>query len=278
VSNITTDFIRIYAWQGYEIGSAEAEWIVEELLSDAGSYWVPVTVRLADDHGYVDIQYGGGKGAGIGDFYDRYVDQYDAMWGRVNDPAWDTDRIWLGDPNREWPYRTCRYGFDELCVTTVDGHGDDLPDVPGEQWHRHDDGTWRISVTGIYHTSNSRTDLDHNRVGPGARLSKRAWDVSWPVLRSGGLATPTTPAFDGSSMHLVQPVQLRPLLANRWPEPPPGIHQLEFRWRGRLVHRVRSEDGEIHGRPTWQHRSADDWDNCVDPAFVEFHAGRPSPA
>jgi hypothetical protein len=49
---------------------------------------------------------------------------------------------------------------------------------------------------------------------------------------------------------------------------------VEFFWRGRLVHRAQEEYDDFLGRRTWQHRSADGWDNCADPAFLSYSRSR----
>jgi hypothetical protein len=274
VSNIWTDFVRLYALPGYEIASAEADWVVEQLVGDRGSYWVPVTVRLADGRGFVDIQNGGGKSVGIVDFWDDFGGQYDAMWVRADYGDGACDAIYCGDPNGE-SHRICAYGFDEVRVTPRSGVEADLPQVTGAQWRRSGERAWRLLTTGVYHCRNSRVDMDHHS-GPDVRAGKRAWQVPWPVTGSGGLLTPTTPAYDDTSIAVVEPVQLRQLFEDDhlWPRGHPGIEVVECFWRGRLVHRVRYEDDEMERRPTWQHRAADWWDNCVDSAFIEFHTRR----
>jgi hypothetical protein len=229
VSNIITEFLRIQAWTGSSISPDEASWIVSRLLADRGSYYVPVAARLAPDRRHVDIQWGSAKSLGLIAFWDEYGDQYSGLWTRQFDPSYPWDIIWRGDPNGR-DARSCRYAFDEVRVTGA---------RPGEDWEPYGSGVWRLAVSGSYLTCNSRVQVSE---------------------RSGGLVTPTTPCYDDVAFEVLEPAGLE----RCWD----AAARVEFRWRGRLVHRAQEEYDAFLGRRQWEHRSADDWDNCADERFL----------
>jgi hypothetical protein len=122
--------------------------------------------------------------------------------------------------------------------------------APGEGWEPYAEGVWRLVTYGEYLTCNDRADLE---IGP--RAGVRA-----PRPRPDGLATPTTPCYADVSFSVVEPAGLE----RRWDTP----ERLEFFWHGRLVHRAQEEYDAFLGRRQWEHRSADDWDNCADERFL----------
>jgi hypothetical protein len=257
VSNIVTDFVRVYADARHRIDPTEAEWLTWQLLGPRGSYWVPVWFSVAPDGGHVDIQYGSGKSAGIVDFCDGRVGQwpYRLIWGRRFDAGGDEDVIWR-DHVSDGPHGYCRYGFDQVRVETVTG---DRPAV-GSRWRREADGSWVSPVDGDYRTGNDR----FAEIGPGATPSTVPARVD-----PAALTTPTTPNQDGRPLVVVDPpwlASLAPLL-----DGPPGRSEqapctlVELFWRGRPVHRVLRSEAEWTG---WRHQCADDWDNCLDADFL----------
>lgn len=255
MSNIFTSFVRVHAQPDRRIDRIEAEWITWMLLGPRGSYYVPVWFRCAPDGGYVDIQYGNGKSPDIVDFCDDHVGswRYGAIWGRVFDEGGDQDVIWHGHVN-DGPRGYCRYGFDEVRVTAV---GDGPPVAPERPWRRHSDGSWRLAVAGSYRSGNDRHTID---IGPDATPATPP-----PEPGPADLATPTTPNAWGEALTAVDPTWLAPLA-----DAHPGVTLIEYRWRGRLVHRAREDHDEAEGLPTWQHRCADGWDNCLDADFLRF--------
>ncbi|MBC6462341.1 hypothetical protein [Actinomadura sp. HBU206391] len=280
MSNITTDFVRIHAWAGHSIDRDEAEWITERLLSDRGSYWVPVNIHLASDRSHVDIQYGGGKSIGMVDFWDDYGDQYDAVWTRRSDPAHRWDIIWRGGPNTGYrKARFCRYVFDEVRVTGPASelppiHAVDFDAIRGRMrgrrafagaWRPHADGIWRLKVRGTYLTCNSRVDMS-----TGPKIRGVDWNTPRANTRSGGLATPTTPCYDDGGVKVLEPTELTVISTDggHWRSTTPAIQRLEFFWRGRLVHRAQEDYDDFLEKQVWRHLSADGWDNCADPEFL----------
>ena len=250
MSNIVTDFVRLYAWAGHRIDRAEAEWIGERLLSARGSYWVPVTIHLAPDLSHVDLQYGSGKGTGMVEFWDDYGDQYDAVWTRSFDPAHPYDLIWRGGPNTgHRTARLCEYASDEAGVTGPAG-----------------EPTRRSKTPGPDLTCTSRPDIN-----TAPRLGGIDWNAPRAGMRAGGLPTPTTPCYDDVSMRVLEPAELTVFTTD---DRPAVARRVEFFWRGRLVHRAQEEYDDFLGRRTWQHRSADGWDNCADPAFLSYSRSR----
>src|SRR5690348_7404797 len=119
MSNIFTDAIRVHARPGGRISGVEAQWITWMLLGRGGSYHVPVLTRCGPEGAYVDIQYGSGKSPDIVNFCQDHAPYlYGAVWGRHHNEGRERDVIWQGDVN-DGPYRYCRYGFDEVRVTTT---------------------------------------------------------------------------------------------------------------------------------------------------------------
>ncbi|ADI10559.1 hypothetical protein SBI_07439 [Streptomyces bingchenggensis BCW-1] len=249
MSNIFTDAIRVHARPGDRIDAVEAQWITWILLGRRGSYHVPVLIRREPDGAYVDIQYGSGKSPDIVNFCEDHAPYlYGAIWGRHYNEGSDRDVIWQDDVN-DGPYRYCRYGFDEVRVTTTDDRPPVAPEAP---WRRHPDGSWRLSVNGSYLTGNCR----QADVGPMATPT-----TPLPDPPPTALPTPTTPNDWGDPLRSIDPRWLAPLADEH-----PTATLVEYRWRGRIVHRAR-EDDDWDG-PSWQHRCADDWDNCLDPEFL----------
>ncbi|GAA4589839.1 hypothetical protein GCM10023194_45090 [Planotetraspora phitsanulokensis] len=253
MSNIFTDSVRVYALPDRQIDQAEAQWITRQLLGPYGSYHVPVSIRLAPAGQHADIQYGGGKSPDIVDFCEEQVGhRYLTIWGRhYNEGGLQQDEIWSEDVN-EGPRRFCRYGFDEVRVIAT---GERPPVAAEEPWRRGSDGSWRLPVAGSYRTGNDRCA----DVGPCATLATEP-----PAPVPSALPTPTTPNESGDALTSIDPPWLAPLADEH-----PGVTLIEYRWRGRLVHRVREDDDDVWGR-AWQHRCADDWDNCLDPDFLRF--------
>ncbi|MCT2592171.1 hypothetical protein LHJ74_20060 [Streptomyces sp. N2-109] len=265
MSNIFTDFIRVYAdprdktWGAERIGETEAEWITWMLLGRNGSYHVPVYTRRHSGGEYVDVQYGGGKSPDIVGFCE--LPYYHAIWGRHYDEGSCEDVIWRDDVN-DGPRSYCRYGFDEVRVI---GAGDSPPMAPQEPWQRHSDGSWRLGVAGSYRTGNDRSADVGSSASPTTPMGGGMGDDEERGIKQDGLPTPTTPNYFGNEQVGMDPPWLAPLGTF---EQPPGVALVEFYWRGRRVHRARLEDGP-DGRD-WEHRCADDWDNCIDADFLRF--------
>ncbi|GAB4585766.1 hypothetical protein [Nocardia sp. IFM 10818] len=262
MSNIFTCFLRVYAAHGHRIDRREAEWIAAAVSSNDGdpwrstdgSYWVPVHYRVQDGGGYVDIQYGDGKGIGLEHFIDdSYTEtRYRALWRRSHNEGSDEDVVARRDVVDEG--RVCRYGFDELRVETTTG-GYPSAGLPS-WWRPAGDGIWTMAVVGSYRTGNDRSDMG---IGPCATLTDR----SSPPGPS-DLMTPTTPCYYGNDVSAVDPAWLQPLINGH-----PDVVRAQCRWRGRVVHQAAFEDTEWGG-VQWCHRNADDWDNFLDPEFLRY--------
>ncbi|RCV55904.1 hypothetical protein DEF23_00745 [Marinitenerispora sediminis] len=259
--------MRIHARPRQVIDRAEAEWIAEQVLADRGSYWVPVVVTLAPDRRRVDLQYGNGKAAGCDFLYD-HVGRYAAAWLRGHNEG-DESRDYISGPDPEShdaESRPCRYGFDEVRVTAPTGALPAPPPAghgPAPSWQRLSDSTWRLAVEGHYVTGNDRADMEAGPV-----LREIVWNAPAMEVRPGGLVTPTTPAYHDSSFASLFPPELGALTGDGSASGEPIAQRVEFRWRGRVVHRVQQEYMEILDEWDWEHRSADGWDNCVDPGYL----------
>ncbi|MEU6745321.1 hypothetical protein ABZ914_03745 [Spirillospora sp. NPDC046719] len=257
MSNIFTDFARVYARADSRIDEVEAQWIAWMLLGPRGSYHVPVCNRRGPQGRYVDVQYGSGKGNGLGEFCENHVGwAYSAIWVRRFDEGGSQDVIWH---DADGPSRFCRYGFDEVRVTTADGRP---PRAPEASWRRHPDGTWRVRVAGSYRTGNNRSP----RVGPGPSATPTTVQPP-PDPADLPLPTPTTPSIDGEELTSIHPSWLDSLTHDD-----STATLIEYRWRGRVVHWASFQPDEacLDPDPDWRHRSADDWDNCLDAEFLRL--------
>jgi hypothetical protein len=132
--------------------------------------------------------------------------------------------------------------------------------VPDAPWRRRPDGSWRLEVAGSYRTGNDRSA----DVGPCATPATHLPDPDPAVLP---LPTPTTPTTDGEEPAGIDPPWLACLTGGE-----STAVSLEYHWRGRLVHRASFQVVERYYEttPDWHHRSADHWDNCLDPDFLRF--------
>jgi hypothetical protein len=114
VSNIFTDFIRVYARPDSRINEVEAQWITWMLLGPRGSYHVPACIRCGPQGRYAEIQYGSGKSDGLGDFCDNYIGwRYGAIWVRHFNEGGSQDVIWhAGVDDGPRRSRALRYAHD----------------------------------------------------------------------------------------------------------------------------------------------------------------------
>lgn len=258
MSNFWTEFVRVYAQSGHRIYEAEAQWITWMLLGPCGSYHVPVRVRRDPRGRYVDIQYGSGKSSDTVDFCLDHVGgpRYSTIWGRCYRAEDCEEVIWQGDVN-DGPRRYCRYGLDEVRVITADGRRSTAIDAP---WQPAPNGSWQLKTAGSYRTGNDRTaGVGHSAVPTIAPV-----DVDAAVVP---LATPTTPNLDGEELVSIDPPCLGLLT-----EGTSTALLVEYRWRGRPVHRAwpLPADGIVGSENEWAHRCADDWDNTLGPEFLRF--------
>jgi hypothetical protein len=265
VSNIFTEQARLYLCPGVLLSPGEVEGLVERILGERGSYWVPVWVDASSGI-YVDLQYGSGKGAGLHALEPDALAPFEEIWVRFTDEGADFDVI------REWApvldesaydgyarARPCRYAFDEVRLGGVARAFEPrLP--PGLPWERTSDG-FRAPCVGSYLALNGRTDM---AVGPGARLGG-------PEKRTpGGLPTPTTPCHGGARASAIEPGELG-WIVERGDE---RVRHVELRFAGGVVHRAAW--GRWHERArteTWLGACADGWDNCIDEGFVRLRGG-----
>ncbi|NSC25411.1 hypothetical protein FM076_31370 [Streptomyces albus subsp. chlorinus] len=212
MTDIFTAFIRVYArppareWPKRRelIDEVEAQWITWMLLGRSGSYHVPVHTRRPPGGAYVDVQYGSGKSSEIAGFCE--LPYYQAIWGRSHDEGSGVDVIWRDDVNKG-PRSYCRYGFDEVRVVTVGGQSPQV--APRAPWERRTDGSWRLRAAGSYLTGNDRSAAVGPCASPTTPLSGAMGEEVWGISIA-GLATPTTPNYDGEALTDVDPPWLPP--------------------------------------------------------------------
>ncbi|RNL86626.1 hypothetical protein [Halostreptopolyspora alba] len=265
MANIFTNFLRIVPHPGQAIGPDEAGWIVERVLNDRGSYNVPVAAHRASDGGLLDIQAGSRKNPYFHDFCEEHPERYAFVGERFFDDGGTVDTMFGLGPGEEWSdFGPCWYGFDEVRVLGAAVH---LPAVGTRSgWAPLGDGCWQASLVGRYQTGNDRADIA--KAGPCSM--KVEWNPPVADVQPGGLATPTTPAYWDVDIMGLQPAALEPLVVHGslQADDRPQVERVELLWRGRVVHRTQMEYDDVLEEYVWEQRSADDWDNCLNPQYI----------
>src|SRR4051812_19934546 len=174
MSNIYTEFARLYFCPGIRLSQSEIEALIDRILNERGSYWVPVWYD-ASNVDYIDLQYGSGKSASLYNLEPEELAPFEEIWVRFADEGSDGDILYSWTPalHETSTYgsegrRVCRYGFDEVEIVTQQpkeswpflSHVSHLP------WEKTPKG-WRAVCIGSYSTLNQRSDLE---MGPGLRL------------------------------------------------------------------------------------------------------------
>lgn len=260
MSNIYTEFARLYFRPGITLTAPEAEDLLERILDERGSYWVPVTYDVSDPR-FIDYQYGSGKSAGLHNLEAEQLSLFEEIWVRLADEGSDKDVIYqwspmLGDtyPDGYPRKRPCRYAFDEIeIVLTEKKRKAWIPS--GVPWKITPNG-YKAACLGTYLTLNTRNDMD---LGPCARLHT-------PRKPADGFSSPSTSCYDlalltlpGAQAELAKLLELEQS----------GIARIELRYWGRVVHVAQWAPHRHDENGTeWQQRSGDDWNNCVDEEFV----------
>jgi hypothetical protein len=262
MSNIYTEFARLYFRPGVIMTAPQAEDLLERILDERGSYWVPVTYELAWPS-HIDYQYGSGKGAGLYHLDEEDFSLFEEIWVRLADEGSDQDVIFGWSPlagevddDARGRRRPCRYAFDEIAIFLQEGQREAW--VPsGLPWKITAQG-YRAACFGTYLTLNERQDMD---LGPRARFHT-------PRNPSDGFSQPSRPIYD-----LVVPAlpTSQSEISRFLTVEQRGIERIEMRQKGRTVHIAQwgphhHDEEEI----VWQHRSGDDWDNCADDEFVRL--------
>lgn len=262
MSNIYTEFARLYLRPGVRLTPVEVEPLLDRILGERGSYWVPVWYEISAGS-HVDLQYGSGKSAGLNNLEAEELAPFEEIWVRFANEGSDFDEIYEWSPElgeSAWDgyprHRPCRYRFNEVRILATDPSIDRfLP--AGLSWHRKGDELRAVCV-GSYLALNGRIDME---VGSRVRLgtdSKRT---------PGGLPTPTTPCHGSARVSKVEPSEIGSLIENG----DDRVERVELLHAGRIVHRT--EWGKRRGRaPAGDSRSrcADDWDNCIDAEFARL--------
>ena len=260
MSNIYTEQARFYFRPGMTIDADEAESMLERILGERGSYWVPVWYEVVWPS-YVEFQYGSGKGASHYNLEVEDLTPFDEIWVRVADEGSDQDVIYERRPAQEESShseygrrRHCHYAFDEVHVITKPSYRRLW--MPEDLSWKIIPGGFRASFVGKYLALNERTDME---IGPCARLPTECRTPN-------GFNTPSTPNHGNRAPTFVDvPEALAQLVTHKQP----AIAYVDLRYRGRVVHRAEWHNDEEEFRGTyWRHRCADHWDNCVDEKFL----------
>lgn len=261
MSNIYTEHARLYFRPGMTLDGTEMESLLERILGERGSYWVPVWYENAWPS-HVDFQVGSGKSAGVHNFEPEDLTAFEEIWVRFADEGSDYDVIYEWAPARQEDLfcgnrrrRTCMYAFDEVRVF--------LRNAPRRAW-LPEGPAWKVisggfaaKCSGRYSALNERADME---IGPCAQLGMEQ--------SAGGFPTPSTPYYGSGRRILVQgPPQIDRLLELGQH----GIDHVDLLYAGRIVHRTEWHVDEEEFRGTyWRDRCADHWDNCVDEEFVRL--------
>ena len=280
VSNILTSAVRVFAKPGRPLSRAVAEEVVAAMRADNGSRWVPVTAALGSGGKWLDVQFGSSKNPGWPEFWEFRGEEFDSMWVRTSDEGGRPDTITHSLRAEDFHFRDprpVRYGFDRVVVTGPRAALPEPPDV-AEDWSQVGTGIWMSSAQGSYQAVNDRSDM---REGPSVWIKESGWEPGRPALHPFELTTPTTPARYSFGVACFEPAWLGGLLADGETPPDPEIQRIDLYWRGRLVHRVQmyqdwwlddATDDYVPSPlpPAWEHRSADFWDNCLDPDYLTY--------
>ncbi len=265
MSNIFTEFARLYLRPGASLDAPAVESLVERMMGDRGSYQVPEWHSLSPE-GWLDVQYGSGKGAGFTFIRAEDLAAFDRVWVRFCDEGggcddirgWDLSVEPSGPIIRTGERRSCRYRFDEVRVVARDA-ATAATRLPDFRWVETADG-WRLPCDGSYIAMNMR-QYPH-RYPESARL---------PGLGERGLATPTTRCVAPTDMGDLAPTELASLVE----EGDPSLLRVDLYCAGRVVQRGFWD--ERWDGPDWSHYCADDWDNCADEDFLrDLRRARPS--
>lgn len=260
MSNIITEQTRLYFCPGVTLTPTEVETLLERILDERGSYWVPVWYELVDGS-HIDFQYGSGKAAGLHNLDEDELAQFEEIWVRVADEGSDHDVIYAWSPARGDEYhdgyprkRPCRYAFDQIDVVLRERQCRTwMPS--GLPWDSNPEG-FRARCSGSYLTLNERIDMD---LGPRGRLGMGKES-------SAGFSSPNTSLGD---LEMPQFSEALAEVAQFLAVEQPGLLRVELRYAGRVVHRAERGAEPHEGKDlVWQHRSGDHWDNCVDAEFV----------
>lgn len=260
MSNIYTEHARLYFRPGMTLNPSEVETLIERVLTERGSYWVPVWYALTP-WSHLDLQYGSGKAASLYNLEPEDLQPFEEIWVRFADEGADYDVIYEWYPAlEETPHdgyprkRVCQYRGDEIHVVLDEKQRRAW--VPqGLDWEPMKGG-FRAPFSIEYKTLNERSDME---IGPGARLGSEK-------RTPGGFPTMTSPCHGMCSLSLDLATPEMVQLVEHGHR---SMKRVDLLYAGRVVHRaqwVNREHEENLGR--WTHFTGDHWDNCGDPQFL----------
>lgn len=248
MANIATVQVAAFVKPGVPRGRVTAHGLVRALTHYGRTYCVPVWTYDDYPRRCVYVQYGAKwSPTGVNDTWARYHAALDAFWVRWYDDGGDFDTIFRHDRGSGG---MCRYGFDSVRVVLAP---DADPRALGPRWKEVRPGVWETPLNGSYLAGNDRCGLladDYPSHLTPTTLTRGRWCARDHFVWSRSVGE--LPAEVEALAPLFSAVAV-------------GV---ELLWRGRATQIYRP-----HGDRWWGWH-LDDWDNCVDPAWLAYRAAR----
>ena len=210
--------------------------IIETLTQQTGGYSVgiPLWADYREGGRCYDVQVGveNDPAPEVERLWERIHEDVQSIWVRAFDATRDVDHIFAVGAAGATEKRRCRYAFDEVRIRFREGFSPPRISLvsPAEN------GEWLLSATGAYLCGNDRSLH-------GAKMM---------------LTSLTTLVSRGTAVDRLRPAALAEWLTANGEQ----AENLDFFWKERLVHR------RLKPADSWRDFSLDDWDNCVDEAFL----------
>jgi hypothetical protein len=261
MSNIQTSYIRVFRKDAQYFNEEEIDNIFNLAVrscGEFGSYWVRIQKKYRPEERCLDIQFGSGKRYHSGNLLESYeIFNHYYVWERFADEGGFADTIFSLEENVAGQYidRTdaaeCLYRFDKLKINSERM----LTCFDGIQAVQLSPTEYELALSGDYCASNSRSfvDLVENSDYYGPRLQYDAnYESDYSELINDSHLASSNTKF------------IRDFFVYPYPSLENG-DKLSLYWKGRVVQSIEKlNDNE----PICQ--AADYWDNCADPAYLNF--------